>query len=211
MNSNNNGAEQAWRDLQILEEIEQNPETSQRGIAQRVGIALGLTNNILRRLIRKGLVKSKSLPANRFAYYLTRKGFKEKTKLVLDYVKLTTSFFCKVRLLINTELARLKTENDIESVAIYGVGELAEAVYLSVSEQGLTLNAVYDGKKAGEKWLNTEIRQFAPEAVDADVLLVAQDDAELEGLEDKTDSATIVVRIGDLLAADLRAFAKTME
>ncbi len=78
-NDTTNSNDESWRDLRVLEEIEQNPQTSQRGIARSVGIALGLTNSILKRLVHKGWVKTKTMPANRFAYYLTPEGFSKKS------------------------------------------------------------------------------------------------------------------------------------
>ena len=66
------------RELQVLEVIENDARISQRGLADKLGIALGLTNSILRRLVRKGLVKTRALPANRLAYYITPQGFSEK-------------------------------------------------------------------------------------------------------------------------------------
>lgn len=43
--------QQAWRDLQVLTEIERDPQTSQRTISQRVGIALGLTDSVFSRVV----------------------------------------------------------------------------------------------------------------------------------------------------------------
>ena len=45
------------RDLQLLEALEQQSTITQRTLATRLGIALGLTNLYLKRLIRKGYVK----------------------------------------------------------------------------------------------------------------------------------------------------------
>ena len=45
------------RDLQLLEALDQDNTVTQRTLAMRLGIALGLTNLYLKRLIRKGYVK----------------------------------------------------------------------------------------------------------------------------------------------------------
>ena len=45
------------RDLQLLEALEQEATITQRTLASRLGMALGLTNLYLKRLIRKGYVK----------------------------------------------------------------------------------------------------------------------------------------------------------
>ena len=64
--------------LGLLDAVHQNSSVSQRSLAAELGIALGLTNAYFKRCVRKGLVKVRSAPANRYAYYLTPKGFAEK-------------------------------------------------------------------------------------------------------------------------------------
>ncbi len=48
---------------------------TQRNLAKKLGIALGLTNLYLKRLARKGYIKLKTVPPKRIKYYLTLKGF----------------------------------------------------------------------------------------------------------------------------------------
>jgi DNA-binding MarR family transcriptional regulator len=62
------------RDLQLLEALEQEATITQRTLATRLGIALGLTNLYLRRLIRKGYVKCVTVSPNRLVYSLTPRG-----------------------------------------------------------------------------------------------------------------------------------------
>ena len=45
---------------QMLKLIEQNPELSQRQLAEEIGVSLGKVNYCLRALIDKGLVKAKN-------------------------------------------------------------------------------------------------------------------------------------------------------
>ena len=72
---------EAQRDLAILNEIEGGAEVTQRGLAGKLGIALGLTNLYLKRLARKGYIKVTTIPRNRVKYLVTPKGFAEKTRL----------------------------------------------------------------------------------------------------------------------------------
>src|SRR3546814_3869106 len=53
---------------------------TQRGIAADLGIAVGLVNAYLKRCVNKGLIKVQQLPKRRYAYYLTPKGFAEKSQ-----------------------------------------------------------------------------------------------------------------------------------
>ena len=59
------------RDLQLLEALEQEATITQRTLASRLGMALGLTNLYLKRLIRKGYVKCTTVSPNRLVYSLT--------------------------------------------------------------------------------------------------------------------------------------------
>ena len=66
--------------LGLLESVERGEVQSQRRLASELGIALGLVNAYLKRCIRKGLVKMRDAPARRYAYYLTPRGFAEKSR-----------------------------------------------------------------------------------------------------------------------------------
>lgn len=72
--------------LELLQAIEQQSDLSQRSLAQRLGIALGLANSYLKRCVRKGLIKIQQVPPNRYLYYLTPTGFKEKSRLTAQYL-----------------------------------------------------------------------------------------------------------------------------
>ncbi len=197
-----------WRDYKILDAIEQDENVSQRDLASSVGIALGMTNQIVKRLIRKGLVKTQRINAKRVAYYLTPRGFSEKLDLVMRYTERTISFFSAVREVVRQRLGELKRERDIKSVAIVGTGELAEAVYLSLQELGLTLTAVYDGPDAGKEWFGQTIRKVGHKPAEkADVVVVAAIDHEGE-VEAIQEISPIVVEMRTLLSNRLASFAR---
>ena len=62
------------RDLILLEELENNPVVSQRELSHKFGIALGVTNACLKRMVRKGWVRIRDLNPRKIGYYLTPKG-----------------------------------------------------------------------------------------------------------------------------------------
>ena len=62
---------EAHRDLQLLEAVEQNARVTQRTLATKLGIALGLTNIYLKRLVRKGYIKCVNVQSNRISYLIT--------------------------------------------------------------------------------------------------------------------------------------------
>ena len=71
---------EALRDLEILAELARGDQITQRHLAARLGIALGLTNLYLKRLARKGFIKITSIPPRRARYLLTPKGIAQKTR-----------------------------------------------------------------------------------------------------------------------------------
>ena len=79
--------------LEILQAIEARSDVTQRHLADRMGVALGLMNSYLRRCVRKGLVKINQAPANRYLYYLTPKAFAEKSRLTAEYFAYSFSFY----------------------------------------------------------------------------------------------------------------------
>lgn len=69
---------QNFRTLQILEEIENSYGTSQRELAGKLNVSLGLVNSFMKRLAHKGYLKVTTIPKNRVKYILTPKGAAEK-------------------------------------------------------------------------------------------------------------------------------------
>jgi DNA-binding MarR family transcriptional regulator len=68
------------KEFAVIREISNNHRPTQRHIAKKVGISLGLTNLIIKRLIKKGYLKIKTVPPRTIEYMLTPKGFTEKAK-----------------------------------------------------------------------------------------------------------------------------------
>jgi DNA-binding MarR family transcriptional regulator len=72
--------------LGLLAAVERDSALTQRHLARELGIALGLANAYLRRCTKKGLIKMRQAPLNRYAYYLTPRGFAEKSRLTAEYL-----------------------------------------------------------------------------------------------------------------------------
>src|SRR5689334_4018081 len=79
--------------LGMLTAVEGNSGVTQRTLARELGIALGLTNTYIKRCVNKGLIKVTHIPAKRYAYYLTPKGFSEKSRLTAQYLTHSFNFF----------------------------------------------------------------------------------------------------------------------
>src|SRR5205085_7596936 len=124
---------EARRHLQLLEAVEEDSRVTQRGLAVKLGIALGLTNIYLRRLVRKGYVKCVNVQSNRLHYLLTPTGIAEKTRLTYEFMEYSLFLYGHVRQHLRTVLEAAVHENR-KRIAIYGTGEAAELAYLSVAE-----------------------------------------------------------------------------
>ena len=77
---------EAHRDLKLLEAVEQDSRVTQRSLASKLGIALGLTNIYLRRLVRKGYIKCVNVQSNRITYLITPRGIAEKARLTYEFM-----------------------------------------------------------------------------------------------------------------------------
>ena len=142
---------QGQRDLLLLQEMEQNPVVTQRSLAKKLGVALGLTNLYLKRLVKKGYVKITTIPRNRIRYILTPHGFTEKTRLTYEYLQYSLTYYRDVRHRLNHTLAGME-RSGVKRIAIFGIGELAEFAYLSIQESNLVLvGFVADGP--GDRFL----------------------------------------------------------
>ncbi len=138
--------------LFVLREVEQNPILTQRSLSQKLGVALGLTNLYLKRLVRKGHIKITTFPKKRFRYLLTPRGIQEKSRLTYEYLQYSLTYYRDVRQRFNHTLAVLE-ESGVKRIVIFGVGELAELAYLSIQESNLVLvGFVADGP--GDRFLS---------------------------------------------------------
>ena len=77
--------------LNTLRKIKSKPNSSQRELAYELGFSLGKLNYCLKALKGKGLIKIKNFQKNPnkigYAYILTPKGLRQKTKLTLNFMK----------------------------------------------------------------------------------------------------------------------------
>jgi len=77
--------------FELMRKIKNNPESSQRKMAEELGFSLGKLNYCLKELKQKGFVKIKNFRKNpkklNYMYILTPKGIAVKTKLTINFMK----------------------------------------------------------------------------------------------------------------------------
>jgi DNA-binding MarR family transcriptional regulator len=158
--------------LGLLESVERDGGTSQRRLAAELGIALGLVNAYLRRCVKKGLVKVAHAPARRYAYYLTPQGFAEKSRLTVEYLSYSFSFFRSARADCAAALAQASARG-WRRIALAGVSDLAEISTICALESGVGIVAVVDPTAEVSRFIGLPVvATFAelPEPCDAVLL-----------------------------------------
>jgi DNA-binding MarR family transcriptional regulator len=129
--------------LDLLNLVERDGSRSQRHIAADLGIAVGLVNAYLKRCVKKGFVKVSQAPARRYAYYLTPQGFSEKSRLTVQYLSSSFSFFRRAK----SDCARLfdiAMARGLRRVVLSGKSDLSEIAVLCAVESGVTIVALVD-------------------------------------------------------------------
>jgi DNA-binding MarR family transcriptional regulator len=147
---------EARRELTVLDAVARDQHITQRSLAAKLGIALGLTNIYLKRLIRKGYIKCINVQSNRLLYLITPQGIAEKTRLTYEFMDYSLHLYREVRQHLS-EVLRPCREDGAQRIAVYGTGEAAELAYLSLKEHGLEPVAVF-AAEAGGTFLGMPIR-----------------------------------------------------
>jgi DNA-binding MarR family transcriptional regulator len=145
------------RTLRLLEEIDNSYTPSQRDLAHKLNISLGLVNAFVKRLAHMGYFKISTIPKNRVKYILTPKGAAEKTRLTYEYIQFSFQFYRKARALIKKLFLDLE-EQGRKRIVFYGASELAEIAFISLQETSIRLVAVVDNIKSGEKFFGFTIQ-----------------------------------------------------
>jgi EPS-associated MarR family transcriptional regulator len=100
--------------FRVLRLLQDNPQITQRELAEKLGVSLGATNYVLRALMEKGAIKIQNFQASRkklsYVYLLTPMGIAEKARL-------TTRFLSRKR----AEYEALKAEIEAVSKDVQGV------------------------------------------------------------------------------------------
>jgi DNA-binding MarR family transcriptional regulator len=156
MNSNDEKMLDTYRSFLLLSEISGEEQLSQRELAKRLGIALGLVNSYLKNLVSKGFVRVSNFPRNRYAYLLTPTGFAEKSRLAYQHLSYFSGLYTVARQDYLKLFRKLAAEG-VKGVAFCGIDEVAEIAYLSMKETGMELELAMDTAAAGRKFMDRPV------------------------------------------------------
>jgi len=127
----------------LLTAIDNDAGVSQRRLSLDIGIAVGSVNWYLKRCLSKGLIKLKHAPVKRYVYYLTPKGFEEKSRLTAAYLQRSLELYRLGRQECSEFFGECAAKGKVH-IFFAGDGDLAEIACLSGLGAPVQIKAVVD-------------------------------------------------------------------
>lgn len=183
--------------LELLQAIDSKDDISQRHLAQQMGVALGLANSYLKRCVKKGLIKMKTAPANRYLYYLTPHGFAEKARLTGEFLSTSLALFRQSGDVYDKILENCLA-NGQRRVVFAGLSDLTEIAYLRTLQSEIEVVCVYQPKSGKEQFFDLPVMDALPAVHTYDAVLLTsmeQTNELLDGMQKALgkDSGRIIV------------------
>jgi DNA-binding PadR family transcriptional regulator len=135
-------------DYRLLDILSREPNPSQRLVARKAGLSLGMVNLVLRRLAKTGYIKVSTLNGQTMRYALTPKGSAELAKRSYEYFLHVISSFGELRDGI-AALVRDRYEHGENHFVIYGqsdVADIADVACRTSGLDGVTVSRQVDGE-----------------------------------------------------------------
>jgi len=173
LNNEKQENQDTYKSFLLLDEISKGEPLSQRDLSKKLNIALGLVNSYIKNLVSKGYITVKAIPAKRYAYYLTPKGFAEKTRLTYHHLQNFTNLYREARRDFKELFNRLYIEG-VKSVVFAGADEAAEIAYLSLQEFDIKFVGILDNERTGKDFFKYKIMPFEKiKEIEADFIIVS--------------------------------------
>lgn len=135
------------REYKIIDALSQKKLSTQREISHHTGISLGLTNIIIKRLVKKGFLKIKKINKRRIFYYLTPKALLQRSIRTYNYIEKTVKDVIEIKKRIQSAVVQ-KINSDYKKIFITGKNEIAEIAKWALLELKLDgINIEIEKKK----------------------------------------------------------------
>ena len=142
---------------QFLEELEKGEITTQKELSNNLRVSIGFINALIKKFLKKGYIKAKQAPYKRFIYYLTAKGYIEKSKLVSEYINSSLDFFRTLRKEFNKMFSFEREKNEFVSFILFGVSEVTEICIISALDNNMKVSYIVDKKFKSKKFLGINV------------------------------------------------------
>lgn len=130
------------RELDLLAHIHQGSRLeqghSQRSLAAALGLSLGMTNVILKRMVTRGFVLVRRTEGHRSQYLLTPRGMEQLGKRSYRYLRRTVGHVVRYKELIRQELRNHRKEGG-RRVVLVGTSDLEFILEWCACKEGLLL------------------------------------------------------------------------
>ncbi|MBU1726450.1 MAG: winged helix-turn-helix transcriptional regulator [Candidatus Omnitrophica bacterium] len=124
------------KEFAVIREISNNHMPTQRHIAKNAGISLGLTNLIIKRLIKKGYIKIQEAPARTVIYTLTPQGLSEKIRKSYEFTLSTINLMSGIKSAIQDIIIN-EYKHGVRNFVICGYGEISAFTEIALRELNL--------------------------------------------------------------------------
>lgn len=114
-----------YKELLLLEHIEQDPDTTQKGMAKAIGSAPSMANMYIEKLEESGYLDRDYKSLKIVRYNITPKGLKRKNYLAITYFHELLKLYNIAEENINKFLVRLENKG-YKKILFYGAGEVAQ-------------------------------------------------------------------------------------
>jgi hypothetical protein len=146
---------------EILKAIASGERLTQRSLSRDLGVALGLTNLLIRRLVAKGHVKVAKIGKRHIKYLMSADGLEALAAATRMSLENTVHLYTETREQIRATLDQVssvcpRSPDGSKRIAFYGAGDVAEIAYVSLQATDLALVGVVDDNRTG-RFFNVEI------------------------------------------------------
>jgi DNA-binding MarR family transcriptional regulator len=143
----------------VLNKLAGTSASSQRSLARELGIALGLTNALLRELAAKGWIEVQRTRPNQPCYVLTSKGLAEKARLARRDFLRRMELYTQIRNRVKERLAQRLCvhQGRLCHIVFYGAGDLAEIAWLCIQQSSVRVVGVVDDDLAGSSFFGMPV------------------------------------------------------
>lgn len=164
--------QQEIKTLKLFEALEENGNQSQRELAGKLEISLGLVNYLLQKVVKEGFFQVVSANKSRLKYVLTSKGISEKFSLTRNYFIHSIIIYRDIRKRVD-QLFKVMENEKVKDIVLIGATELSEIAYIILLEYDFNIVGIVDSEKAGKKFLGMNISDYQLlYKVDYDALLI---------------------------------------